>query len=195
MIDFYNYINKANELKNKLEKEIININNLYEKTIEDLTKSFKNKREQLTKEENDMKDKLKNEVTKIKEKIEIFLDKDKNEMKISENIKKGIAKLEKEEKNMIIVLSYVSKINKNKKRIKELFKEFMKSLKFSFQEKENILKIDEYYFNGAPIPNNIEYKDNTFIGYNDIELNWKINDIKVIDKNNIKYKINLKKRK
>ena len=31
MIDFDKNINKANELKNKLEKEIKNINNLYEK--------------------------------------------------------------------------------------------------------------------------------------------------------------------
>lgn len=195
MNDFDKYINKANNLKNRLEKEIKDINNLFDKTIDDITKSFNNKIEQLTKEENDMKDRLKNKVTKIKEKLEIFLDKDRNEIKISENIKKGIEKLEKEKKNMIIVLSYVSKINKNKKRMNELFREFMKSLKFDYKENENVLKLDEYYFNGAPIPYNIEYKDNTFIGFNDIELNWKIDDIKLFGKNKIKFKIDIKKEK
>ena len=58
-------------------------------------------------------------------------------MKISENIKKGIVKLEKEEKNMIIASSFISKINKNKKRIKALFKEFMKSLNFFSRKGES----------------------------------------------------------
>ena len=44
--------------------------------------------------------------------------------------------MEKEEKNMIKILSYVSKINKNTKDMKKLSLELMKNLKISFIEEE-----------------------------------------------------------
>ena len=69
----------------------------------------------------------------------------------------------------------------------------MQSIKPSFNEKENVIKFDEYYFNGAPIPKDIEYKYNTFMDYYNIELSWKIDDLKNLDKNKIKYRIQLKK--
>ena len=167
--EFETIIKKANDLKDKIEKEINEINKLYDKTIEDLTKTFKRRRDDLEKEELNLKEKLDNEVTKIKEKLELFLENTKNEM------------------------TYVSKINKNKKGFNLLFQELMNSIKPSFNEKENEIKFDEYYFNGAPIPKDIEHKDNTFMDYNNIELSWKIDDIKNLDKNKIKYKIELKK--
>ena len=43
-------------IKNKIENEISNINNIYEKTNDKLSKSFLNKHEKLIKEENDMKE-------------------------------------------------------------------------------------------------------------------------------------------
>ena len=43
-------------------------------------------------------------------------------IKISDKINKGIKNLEKEEKNMIKILAYVSKINKNKKEWLQYFK-------------------------------------------------------------------------
>ena len=191
--EFETIIKKANELKDKIEKEINEINKLYDKTIEDLTKTFKRRREDLEKEELNLKEKLDNEVTKIKEKLELFLENTKNEIKISERINKGIKSIQKEEKNMVKILTYVSKINKNKKGFNLLFQELMNSIKPSFNEKENVIKFDEYYFNGAPIPKDIEHKDNTFMDYNNIELSWKIDDLKNLDKNKIKYKIELKK--
>ena len=68
----------------------------------------------MKKEENDIKEKLENEVTKVQEKLEIFLTETNNKINISEKINKGIKKLENRDKNMITILSYVSKINKNK---------------------------------------------------------------------------------
>ena len=95
---------------------------------------------------------------------------------------------------MIIILTYVSKINKNKKGMNALFQELMNSLKFNYHENENDIKFEEFYFNGAPIPYDIEYKDNTFIDYNNIELSWKINEnILNFDQNKIKYKVEIKK--
>ena len=109
------------DLKNKIENEINKINNLYENVIDDLTKSFIKKHEILLKEENELKEKLKNEVTKIKEKLELYLSESNKNIKINERINNGIKNLENEDKNMIKILSYVSKINKNKRNNKKLF--------------------------------------------------------------------------
>ena len=193
MNEFNIFIEKAKGLKDKIEKEINEINNLYDKTIVDLTNNYKRRKEELEKEELALKEKLNNEVTKIKEKLEIFLEKTKNNLQLSERINKGIKNIEKDEKNMLKILSYVSTINKNKKGFNSLFQELMQSIKPSFNEKENKINFDEYYFNGVPIPKDIEHKDNTFIDYNNIELSWKIEDMKNLDQNKIKYRIQIKK--
>ena len=64
-----------------------------------------------------------------------------------EKIGKGIKLLEKEEKNMIKKLTYVSKINKNEKEMQTFFQTCMKNIKISFEEKESKVKYDEYFFN------------------------------------------------
>ena len=193
MNDFDKIVEKGKELKNKIEKEINDINKLYDKTINDITKTYKRRHEELEREELQKKEKLDNEVTKVKEKLENFLSSTNNELKISERVNKGIKNTQKEEKNMIKILSYISKINKNKKGFNSLFQELMYNIKPSFNEKENEVIFDEYYFNGSPIPNNIECKDNTFIGFSNIEISWKINDIKNLDKNKFKFRLELKK--
>ena len=179
-------IEKIINIKNKIEKEINNINNLYEKTINDLTNSFLQKHEILIKEENNIKEKLQIEVTKTKEKLEYYLSQTNNQIKINEKIQQGIKKLNKEEKNIIRDLTYISKINKNKKEMKILSNELMKSIKFNYEE--NNIKYEEYYFNGIPIPKNIEIKD---IKYNSININWEIDNN--IDNNKIKYIIEIRK--
>ena len=68
--EFKEIIDKIIIVKNKIEKEINNINYLYEKTINDLTNSFLEKHDILIKEENKIKEKLQIEVTKTKEKLE-----------------------------------------------------------------------------------------------------------------------------
>ena len=135
------------KLKDEIEKEINNINQLYDKTINDLTKSFKEKHAKLLEEENNLKEKLQNEVTKIKEHLEIYLSKTNFQIKLNERISKGAKQFEKEEKNILVILSYVSVINKSKKQIKELLEESIKSIKFSYKEKENNIIFDEFYLN------------------------------------------------
>ena len=135
------------KLKGEIEKEINNINQLYDKTINDLTKTFKEKHEKLVEEEKKLKEKLQNEVTKAKEKLESYLSKTNYQIKLNERINKGAKQFEKEEKNMFLILSYVSVINKSKKQMKELLEESMKSIKFSYQEKENNIVFEEFYLN------------------------------------------------
>ena len=178
-------------LKNNIEKEITKIDTLYDQVNKETTKSFELKHEQLIKEENELKEKLQNEVTKVKEKMEKSLSKINNIIKICEKIKKGIKTLEKEEKNMIKTLTYVSKINKNKKEMNLLFSELMKNIKISFIGKENNIKYEEYYFNVIPFPKNIEFLE---IG-SSFKIIWKIEDINILNINNkqIKYKVEIRK--
>ena len=64
----------------------------------------------------------------------------------------------------------------------------MKSLKFEYEENENGVKYEEYYFNSIPIPKNIESKD---ISYSNINISWEIDNINYQDK--LKYKVEMRK--
>ena len=172
-------------LKDNIEKEINEINNLFDKTINDLTNSFKERHEQLKKEEDNLKEKLQNETTKVKEQLENYLSESNYIIKINEKINKGIRNLENEEKNII---------NKSKKEMKNLSKKLMKNIKFSFDKEKKIINYNEYYFNGIPEPKNINFQD---ISSNSVNVNWKIEDINIIniDKNKIKFQVEIRKKK
>jgi len=93
---------------------------------------------------------------------------------------------------MIKILTYISKINKNEKEMKKLNDTCMRNIKINFEERENKIKYEEYFFNGIPSPKDIEFKD---IEATNLKVNWKIEDINIlnIDKNKIKFKIEIKK--
>jgi len=164
---------------------------LYEKVEKEITEYFKKSHEELIKKEKDIKDNLQIEVTKTKENLEEYLSFSNKIIKDIERINKGIKELEKEEKNMIKILTYVSKINKNDKEIKKLFDTCMRNIKISFDEKENKVKYEKYFFNGIPSPINIEFKD---IDIHNLKVHWKMDDVNIlnIDKNKIKFKIEIR---
>ena len=174
--EFDTNIQKLTNLKNSIEHEMSEIDKAYEKVDKETTKSYENKREILKKEEEDLKEKLKTEVTKIKEQLEINLSEVNSLIKTNEKLVKGIKTLEKEEKVMIKTLSYVSKINKNQKQIRKLFQRIMKNIKISFIENESKIIYEDYYFNGIPVPEDIEFKD---IGTNSFNVLWKIDDTNI----------------
>ena len=115
-----------------------------------------------------------------------------NLSKTCEKISKGITSLEKEEKNMIKTLSYISKINTNKEKMRIIFQELMKNLKINFIEEESTIKYEEYFFSGIPSPKSIEFKD---IGINSFKILWKLDEINILnmDKKEIKYIIEIRK--
>ena len=152
-------IQKLNELKNSLEHEMLEIDKAYEKVDKETTKFFELKREKLNKEEEELKETLKTEVTKIKEKLENYLSQTNNLTKKCERIIKGVKTIQNEETNIIKTLSYISFINKNQKEIDALTMELIKNLKITFNEEESTIKYEEYYFNGFPIPKDIEFKE------------------------------------
>ena len=149
--DFNNNIQKLTDLKNKIENEMIKIDKAYEKADNETTKSYESKIAKLKEEEENLKDKLKIEVTKIKELLENNLSQVNQLIKSCEKIQKGIQSLEKEEKNMIKNLTYISKINTNKKEMDILLNSSMKNLDIHFSEKESKIDYNEYYFNGFPL--------------------------------------------
>ena len=169
------------------------IDKLYDKVNKEVTNSFELKHKKLLTEENNLKEKLQLEVTKVEEKLENFLTEINKEIKINQRINKGIKILEKKEnKNILKTFSYISKINKSLKEMNNLFKELIKNLKISFNEKDNKIKYEEYYFNGIQIPKEIvinKIKDNS------LEINWKINDINInnIDNKKIRFRVELRK--
>ena len=97
-----------------------------------------------------------------------------------------------EEKNMLKILSYVSKINKNKQEMKALFQELMKNLEITFQEEQTNIKYNEYYFNGIQVPKDITFKE---IGTNSFKILWNVDkiNIKNIDNDKIKFRVEIRK--
>ena len=181
-------------MKEKIEKEISEIDSLYDKVTNELKNSFKKKHEELIKEENDLSEKLQNEVTKVKEQLENFLSESNTIIKYNEKINKGMKQFENDngEKNMIKILSYISKINKINKKMNSFNQKLMKNLKISFEEEKKSIKYEEYYFSGIQIPKEIEIKD---INNNSFKIFWKKDNIKIkdIDINEIKYKVEIRR--
>ena len=155
---------------------------------------FQSKHEKLIKEEKEIKEKLDKEVTKVKSQLEEYLSLVNRLIKNYEKINKGINSFDIKQKNqninMIKTLTYVSKINKNKKEMNKITQLLMKSLQLDFID--NNIKYKYYYFNGLSIPKEIKISD---IKLNIFNLSWKIDDINIlnIDKNELKYKIEIKK--
>ena len=188
--DFNELSKKVIDLKNKIKSEINKINELYENTINDLTKSYIKKHELLLDEENELKENLKSKVNEIKEKLELYLSESNNNIKVNEMINEGIKNMDKEDKNMIKLLSYVSKINENKEKNIKLFSESMKNIKFKYEEDKNKINDEEYYFNGFTPPKNIKIKDVTSSSFN---ISWEIDNSNKTNNENIKYRIDVRK--
>ena len=192
MKEFNDIYNKINELKGKIEEEMVEIDKLFNKTNTEVTKSFEIKHEKLIKQENDLKEQLQNEVTKVKEKLEHYLSESNQIIKIYERINKGINKIQKEEKNMVKILSYVSKMNTSQKETKNILGELMKNIKIVFNEEEAKIKFDEYFFSGIQVPKSIEFND---ISNHSFKVAWKTDVINLvnININEIKFRVELRK--
>ena len=192
--EFNNNKQKAINFKENIEKEINLIDDSYQKIYNEITKSFQAIHELLIKEENDLIEKLQNEVTKVKEKLELVLSESNNIIKSNERVDKGIKIIEKNKDNNITqILSYVSKINKNKKELNNLYGKLLKNLKITYNEESKIINFDEYYFNGLQIPKDIEFKN---ITNDSLEIIWKIDNINIlnIEQKNIKFNVEIRKK-
>ena len=187
----YSEINKiVNKLKDKIEKEIEEINKCYDIVDERVKKKFEEEHNKLYKEENNLREKFQTEITKKKEYLQNYLSETDELIGNYNKINKGIKMLEKEEKNIIKILSYVSNINKNIKKMDQLINEFITNLKISFEEEQRKIIYNDYIFSGLPIPKNIKCED---ISNDNFKLQWEIDEDKLnkLDKNKIKFKVEI----
>ena len=97
----------------------------YEKAMEDIRNGYMKKHEQLMTEEYDLVEKLRFNETKYKDMLENLLTEYDKSIKLSEKINKGMKKMENEEKNVLKVLSYVSKANQAHKDMINLSQKMM----------------------------------------------------------------------
>ena len=178
-------------LKNKILKEIKNVDVSYEKALEDIRNGYIKKHEQLVQEENDLIEKLRFEETKYKDMLENLLTEYDNSIKLREKINKGMTKMENEEKKMLKVLSYISKANQTHKDMLDLSQKMMENVNFIYNEEKSDLIFEKYYFNGVPIPKNIEFR---ITSYSSLKVYWDIENINIkdYDPNDIKYNLQIK---
>ena len=179
------YIEKIKKLNQKIENEIIEINKEYEKTDKEITKTYEEKHQKLLEQESNLKENLQFEVTKTKEKLEYFLTDAQNILKINERINKGIKIIQNEkDKNIIKMLSYISKISKIEKEVKLLLSQQMKNIKINFNIDNCDISFNDDYFNGINIPKDIEFKE---ITSNSFKIFWKLDNINIKDVDIKKY--------
>ena len=89
-------------------------------------------------------------------------------------------------------MSYITKINKIEKEMNNIFNELMRNIKILYNKEKNIIKYEEYYFNGIPKPNNIKFKD---ISIDNLTIEWKIDNLNInnFEYKNIKYEVEMRK--
>ena len=92
------------------------------------------------------------------------------------------------EENIIKIISYISKANKTQREMINLSKKFMKNIHFKYEYNKSQIKFEEYFFNGIPIPQNIDIKD---ISYNEFIISWNI-ELNDFGSNNFKYILEIK---
>ena len=100
--------------------------------------------------------------------------------------------MENKEQNIFQIFSYISKINQTSKKMKTYFTKLMKNINIIYDENNNKIIFDEYYFNGWPIPKNIKIEN---ITPTNAKISWDIDNINIINqnKNNLAYAIELRK--
>ena len=165
--EFDKVFDKAKDIKKKIEEEIEKINNLHSKVMDEITKSFEEQRIKLNETENEIKYQLDIKVTKMKEELEKFLT-EANDILIScERTEKATKYFEKKNNdNDIRYLFYISEINKNNEKAKELFDKPIKNINISFKY-DNILEFKEYYIKESQEEEKIvieEKEDNNIFG-------------------------------
>ena len=151
-----NEFDKSNEellkLTEEIEKELVKIDNLYEDTNKKVTNFFEEKRKKLLEEQNNLIDNLKNEITKTREKLEIFISECKNIINSNEKINKGITKIKNDkDNNFRKLLSYISAVNHNKRKVNELLEQSLINLNIKFDENQSIIKFEEYNISNGKV--------------------------------------------
>ena len=83
-------------------------------------------------------------MTKTKEKLENLLTETNEEIKLGERIKKITNKIEKEDNNIIKIISFISKIKESIQNMIETTSKPLKNIKFNFEKEMRTINFEEY---------------------------------------------------
>ena len=101
---------------------------------------------------------MQNEVTKVKEKMENTLSEINEEIRLNERINKITNKLEKDDENLVKIISFISKIKNTMKIMNETMKKPLKNIKFNFQKENKSINFEEYNINDNMSKFNVDSK-------------------------------------
>ena len=199
-IDYKEYYSEFNKLydetkkiNDKIEMHIGKINKHHRNILRSINSTYNRRRYKLNYEERELKYELNSKVKEINEELDKFLDESKRIIANCKRISQAIINFNENINNPVIkTLTYISEINNNNIRAKNLLKEPKRTLIFSYDESEDSIDYKNYYFDGLPIPEDIHAEINND---NELVISWNINKskIKEVDKNKIKYKIETKR--
>lgn len=192
--DFDVLFKNMQNLKNRIEEEIKEIDNTHKKMNDEIHLCFEEEHMKLNEKEKELKLELDEKIKVTKNKFEKYLFKSNKILNSCERIEKANniynAKINDNHNdyniNEIEVLYYISDIHQNNEKSKEFLKKIRKHLDISLNKAEKILNYKYYYFSGLPIPKNINVCKNQ----NTPSIYWDVGDltIKKFEKNNnIKY--------
>lgn len=192
-LEYETFIKKSGNLKINLEKEINDINNLSNKIKEEITNEYDLKIQNLKNEMKKLIDEIDLNVNEIIKKLNENLNKIQDQINKSTQINESLKYLNNLKDDQIIKkLTCISNINIHEKDLNKILSELMKSLKFTYSSENKNLKFDEYYFNGLPIPINIQIIYNS---YSNINISWEIENLNIIhikNKDEINYILEMK---
>ena len=190
--EFDEHFKRAKNIKYRIEEEIGEINNSYKKIINEMTEFFEEERIKLYRKETQLKSELEEKIKQIKESLEKNLIEANDLISFCEKTNKAIEYYQKKiNSEEIEKLYYISEINKTNDKVKECFIKPFKNLEVTFNSELKNINYKEYYFNGIPVPKNIQ---NNNQGNNTIIISWEIDDFKIRDYDikNIKYLLEIK---
>ena len=164
--EFDKIFKKTKNLKDIIEEEIEEINNLHKKLMDEITASFEEQHIKLNHRENELKSDLDIKVTQIKNQLENFLLESHDILTSCERANKYYEM--NKDSNEIKTLFYISQINKFNEKAKELFQKPIKNLDIYFNSDLNKIDYKDYYFSGIPIPKNIKAKEKR----NEVYISW-----------------------
>ena len=192
--EYEKFTEETNIIREKIEKELIKLNNLENKLLNEMKESFKKQHDNLIKLEKELKEDLIKNVSKTKEELQNFINESTEIIKCNEKIGQYIKYYEKnkEKSNPVIIktLSYISEIEKNNQKLFYFINESMKNMNITFNENKNTLEYIYYYFNGIPSPINIQSFEQNYY----MNISWKIdvNSKKLRDITQYKYNLEIK---
>ena len=184
--EFDEFFQKAKNLKERIEEEIEAINDNNTKITDEITAYFEEEHSKIYKKEKKLKSELDIKITEIKDELEEYFRETTKILLSCERLFKAIKNYSKKNNNNEMKdLFYISKINKINIEAKRLFQNTIKNLDIYFNNES--INYKEYYFNGIPIPKDIQIEEKN----NKLLISWDLRT-KNLDIKNIKYLLKIK---